>query len=190
MQNGMGMGLLSLEHGRTAYRADFFVYGAVVAGLAAALLWRGPRGSGLADLGWIVTGLWLWTLLEYGLHRFVLHGPQPFRRWHGEHHARPSALIGLPTLFSASLFAVLVYAPAWLIGGGWRASALTLGVLLGYLGYAYMHHAVHHWPARSAWMLERKRWHAHHHHAKTDPQCFGVTVSFWDRVFGSGPRAR
>ncbi len=184
------MGLLSLEHGRAAYRADFVLYGAAVVALATTLLWRGPRGQLATELGWVACGLALWTLMEYALHRFVLHGPQPFRRWHGAHHQRPTALIGLPTIASAALFGVLVFAPARLALGTWHASALTLGVLLGYLAYAVAHHATHHWPARTPWTQQRKRWHALHHHAKEHPQCFGVTVSFWDHVFGTQPRAR
>ena len=43
-------------------------------------------------------GLVAWTLLEYVLHRFVLHGMQPFQAWHAEHHRRPQALIGTPTV--------------------------------------------------------------------------------------------
>jgi hypothetical protein len=61
-------------------------------------------------------GLVAWTLLEYALHRFVLHGLQPFRTWHAEHHRRPRALIGTPTILSATLIAALGGHPA----SGWR----------------------------------------------------------------------
>ncbi|MDX5446368.1 MAG: hypothetical protein LPJ87_09975, partial [Zoogloeaceae bacterium] len=30
----------------------------------------------------LIAGLVSWTLLEYLLHRFVLHGRGPFQRWH------------------------------------------------------------------------------------------------------------
>ena len=50
--------------------------------------------------------------------------------------------------------------------------------LAGYLGYASVHHALHHWRATSAWMQRRQRWHAQHHRAGAVPGCFGVTSSF------------
>ena len=99
----------------------------------------------------------------------------------------PPPLIFTPTLASATLIAGLVWLPALLVGGLWRACALTLGVLAGYLAYTITHHAVHHWRADNAWLRERKRWHALHHHAPL-PQCFGVTSAFWDRVCGTSPR--
>lgn len=171
-----------------AYRADFVVYGAIVAALAGLLAWRG--GPVAVEGAWVAVGLALWTLLEYLLHRFVLHGLQPFRRWHAEHHQRPTALIGLPTLGSVTLFGTLVLAPAWWVGGPWHAIALTLGVLLGYLAYAATHHADHHASAATGWMRRRQRWHAWHHQARQRPQCFGVTTALWDRLLGSGPPAR
>jgi hypothetical protein len=63
-------------------------------------------------------------------------------------------------------------------------------VLGGYLGYAFTHHATHHWRVDNGWSIRRKRWHAQHHHA-AQPGCYGVTSAFWDPVFGSAaPRAR
>ena len=46
-------------------------------------------------------------------------------------------------------------------------------------------HALHHWHARGRWLKERKRWHALHHRRGEWPACYGVTTSFWDRLFGS-----
>ena len=181
------MALFTLEHSRAAYLADFALYAAAVVALAAFLLLDGPRELLGQNAAFALVGLACWTIIEYALHRFVLHGVEPFRRWHGEHHRRPTALICSPTVMSATLIATLVYLPALWLGGLWRACAFTLGVLVGYLAYAVTHHAVHHWRADSAWLKERKRWHGLHHHVER-PVCCGVTTAFWDHVFGSAAR--
>jgi len=116
----------TMEQSKTAYRADFALYGLAVAGLAATLGLTAPRAAALEAVGLAVLGLAAWTLIEYALHRFVLHGLQPFARWHADHHRRPSALIGASTLLSAALFTALVFLPALAWGGPWRACALTL----------------------------------------------------------------
>jgi len=179
------MGLLSLEHGRSAYRADFALYGAAVAALSFVVVLQAPPARAGEGLVWALAGVVAWTLIEYGLHRFVLHGVQPFQRWHGEHHRRPTALIGIPTLMSGALFGMLVFGPAWLLLGAWRACGLTLGVLLGYLAHSAVHHMVHHGPAAGRWLRGRQRWHAQHHSAAGRSASFGVTSALWDRVFGS-----
>jgi cyclopropane-fatty-acyl-phospholipid synthase len=66
----------------------------------------------------------------------------------------------------------------------WRACALTLGVLISYLGYAITHHAIHHWRIDNAWLKRRQRWHARHHHT-TQTTGYGVTSAFWDQVSGT-----
>lgn len=180
--------LFSLEHSRAAYWADFGCYGLASATMGLALLLASPTGHGLALAGWAAAGMATWTLAEYLLHRFVLHGLPPFNRWHAEHHRRPAALIGSPTLLSASLFAVLAAAPAaWLLGA-WPGCALLFGLVTGYLLYGLSHHAMHHamspalqrWP----WLARRRRWHARHHRAGSSPGGhFGVTSGLWDRVF-------
>jgi cyclopropane-fatty-acyl-phospholipid synthase len=190
------MSILSLEHGRAAYRADFVLYGTVVVLLAVALGLRAPAGHLLGSAATVAAGLAGWTLLEYALHRFVLHGIAPFSEWHAQHHRRPQALIGLPTLASATLFATLVFLPAYLLFGRWHATALLLGMLLGYLAYAAMHHMVHHGPAQAGWLQRRRRWHALHHRglgtpgARTVYGAYGVTSAFWDRRFGTAPAVK
>ena len=181
------MALLALEHSRTAYGADFALYGGAVVILSSLLAWRAPPGlwSMLSLL--VLAGLLSWTLIEYLLHRFVLHGLQPFKGWHEEHHARPTALICAPTLLSAVLFFILVFLPALELGNLWAACAVTLGVVSGYLAYAITHHAVHHWRGNSQWLKKRKHWHALHHACAAEPGRYGVSSSFWDRVWGTGP---
>lgn len=182
------MGLLSLEHSKTAYWADFALYGVVVVGLAAYLWLATPVPQQLAAAVAVLAGLASWTAIEYVLHRFVLHGLLPFRAWHAEHHARPTALICAPTVLSGSLIAGTVFLPLWALAGLVWASAFTLGVLAGYLAYALTHHALHHGRHAGPWLLQRKRWHALHHHAGQQ-RCYGVTSAFWDRLLGTDGRA-
>lgn len=185
------MSLFTMEHSKAAYGADFALYGAAVVLLAAFLLVAGPHGRWLEIVVIAGLGLVSWTLIEYALHRFVMHGLQPFSRWHAEHHQRPTALICTPTILSAMLIAALIFLPALVLSGNlWGACALTFGVLVGYLAFSIMHHATHHWSADSAWLQQRKRWHALHHHSIGQSGCFGVTSAFWDYVFGSARRQR
>ena len=179
------MGIFSLEHGKWAYRADFALYGAAVVLLASVLVLDAPHSQRFAIVGTALVGLLGWSAIEYVLHRFVLHGVQPFQGWHAAHHERPAALISAPTVLSASLILILVFVPAWLLTDGWSASALTLGVLTGYLAYAVTHHATHHWRGKSAWLKRRKHLHALHHQRIKSPCCYGVTNAFWDNVFRS-----
>lgn len=179
------MPAFAIEHSCARYRADFIAYAVAVATLAAWLSLRAPTGMVWPLLGFALTGLASWSGLEYGLHRFVLHGLQPFARWHEEHHRRPAALIGTPTLVSALLFGLLVALPGVLLLGPWRGGALTMGVLAGYLVYATTHHALHHWKLTNPWWQARKFAHARHHHL-LQPCCFGVTSGFWDTVLRTG----
>lgn len=179
------MDFFTLEHSKMAYRADFVLYGSAIVALATFLLVASPHERRLVNMVLVLTGLVSWTAVEYVLHRFVLHGLQPFRKWHVLHHQRPTALICASTILSATLIAMLVFLPALLLGDLWRACALTLGLLTGYLGYAITHHAIHHWRADNAWLIRRKRWHALHHHNLAQPGCYGVTSAFWDYVFDS-----
>ena len=179
------MPAFAIEHSPTRYHADFVAYALAIAALSAWLAWRAPAGLAWPLLGFALAGLASWSALEYALHRFVLHGLPPFAGWHAEHHRRPAALIGTPTLVSALMFGLLVALPGVLLLGPWRGGALTLGVLTGYLVYATLHHGLHHWRLTSPWWQARKFAHARHHHL-LQPCCYGVTSGFWDRVLRTG----
>ncbi|MCO5977910.1 sterol desaturase family protein [Ideonella oryzae] len=175
------MRLIFLEHSRTAYWVDMLLYCLVIVALGGFVSLSGSAMRHSQSLAWIGLGLCAWTLLEYVLHRFVLHGMPPFRGWHALHHARPTALICTPTFVSGALFAGLVFAPAWALGGLEAACPLTLGVLMGYQLYSFTHHAIHHWRSDNAWLLRRKRQHSLHHGEQ--PGFYGVTSALWDHVF-------
>jgi cyclopropane-fatty-acyl-phospholipid synthase len=191
------MSLLSMEHSPAAYRLDFALYTFLCAANATALVASRPGGSTLELLLWVIGGGVLWSLLEYLLHRFVLHGVAPFSDWHGLHHQRPAALIASPIVLSLSLFLILGTLPAWWLIGLWPALALTLGLMTGYLLYSLAHHATHHsttvWIRNSSWIRQCRIRHAMHHSAHHleargeihRPCHFGVSNSLWDGVFGT-----
>jgi len=185
------MTLIELEHSPSAYRLDFVLYGLTSLAMAAALVFGSPAGSAWTLVAWVLAGGLRWTLAEYLLHRFVLHGVSPFKDWHAEHHRRPTALIGTPTWITATLFVTVAALPAWALLGAWPACALTFGLLTGYLVYGLTHHATHHGVPglgrRSAWLARRRRWHAQHHAARGAvlPGHYGVSLSLWDHAFGT-----
>ena len=193
------MSLFSLEHGKLAYWSDFVFYGVVVSLLLSWIVFASAAGHGVANTAantaastaasaaLVLLGLASWSLLEYLIHRFLLHGVAPFSEWHARHHLRPTALISAPTVLSATLFALLVFLPLFALGGMWASSAFFLGVLAGYLAYALVHHATHHWRAGSAGARRRKRWHALHHRHAEQGCCYGVSSGLWDRVFATTP---
>jgi cyclopropane-fatty-acyl-phospholipid synthase len=182
------MGLLTTEHGKPGYLADVVLYAVAVAVLAVLLAVVAPYERRPEFVALALLGLVTWTLVEYMLHRFVLHGMRPFRTWHEEHHLRPRALIGTPTILSAALITLLVFIPMLLLSEVWRASALTFGLLSGYLIYAIFHHATHHWRAGNTFTRRLSRSHTLHHHQVGPPAWFGVTSPLWDIVFGTCAR--
>ncbi len=175
---------ISLEYSRAAYRADFLVFSAVTLGLLVGLPFAARPGQGMVLAALVAAGFCSWTLIEYLVHRFLMHGVDPIRRWHAEHHRRPAALIGSPTVVSVPLLFGVVFLPLWAWSDVAHATALTLGIFGGFLLYSATHHAVHHWRPASGWLQERQRWHALHHRSRY-PACYGVSSAFWDHVFGS-----
>jgi sterol desaturase/sphingolipid hydroxylase (fatty acid hydroxylase superfamily) len=170
------------------YQADFIAYPVLIAGAALRSLWREPAMSGAAWLGEITMGLLAWTLLEYMLHRWVLHRVPPFCRLHSQHHEHQGALIGTPTWVSAPLF-LAVWAVVSRAEGSSEACALVAGLMTGYLVYAFIHDAVHHRAVRQGtWLHRAKVWHALHH--RPGAHCnFGVSSRLWDAVFRTTSRS-
>lgn len=142
-------------------------------------------------------GVFLWTLAEYTLHRFVFHF-HPRVPWqeritflfHGVHHAQPmvKTRLVMPPAVSIPL-AVLFY---WLFhtffyGVGLSAwfAPVFAGFTAGYIAYDMIHYATHHFPVRGYFRFLK----LHHmrHHFKTPDQRFGVSSPLWDWVFGTLP---
>jgi len=137
---------------------------------------------------WIVlyvAGLASWTLVEYLLHRVLFHHAPVLSQVHENHHHAPQDLIGTPAWASLLVGLVAVAIPAWKAFGFQLATAMTAGLVTGYLWYVFVHYATHHWqPRRGSYLYRARLRHARHHHQSHSGN-FGVTTSVWDRVFGT-----
>lgn len=142
-----------------------------------------------------VLGLFLWTLGEYTLHRFLFHhhptSPRQqriFFLFHGVHHAQPQDKTRLVMPFPVSIpMAILFVGLFYLILGvllkvpQWVAP-LTAGFLIGYLAYDLTHYATHHFSMRRGYARFLKRYHMAHHYKNPESR-YGVSSPVWDWVF-------
>ena len=171
---------------KTAYYADFAIYALMVVWLAILASLTPGWPQRLLWLAMFATGLALWTLLEYLLHRWVLHRVPLIAPLHTEHHRAPRALVGTPTWLSLAIIWGAFFLPLWRVGSFIIASGLTAGVMGAFLWYGVVHHVIHHGRPRAlaAWLSDSKRRHLRHHFSSR-PVNFGVTTALWDHLFGT-----
>ena len=156
---------------------------------AAAFGWLGAtryRGSIALAALLVVGGFLSWTLIEYLLHRWVLHGWPTAAREHAKHHRDTRALISTP-LMTIPLCAVMVLAVLAFATSIGTAALATFGLYLGYNYFVIVHHLQHFHPellARSSLFGRNLRLHQLHH--RHPDRHFGISSSIWDRAFGSG----
>ena len=143
--------------------------------------------SGIDRLYLVVLGLAAWTLLEYLVHRIVFHLHSVGRRLHQLHHDNPSDPDAERSSLSTPLLALPVGYLLIVSAGLEDGSAIFAGLLLGYLAFIVIHHAVHRRPIEPGSLLySAKMRHLTHHRIES---CnFGVTTDFWDIVFRTSAR--
>jgi sterol desaturase/sphingolipid hydroxylase (fatty acid hydroxylase superfamily) len=171
---------------KTAYYADFALYAMVLSVLIPAST---LSTSWTQRIHWFVAftaAAASWTLLEYLLHWFVLHRLPIFSPMHAVHHASPRAYVGTPTWVTLGIIWLVVFVPTWRGVSFNVASGLTAGMMMGFLWYGIVHHAIHYRRPRllASWIPAATRRHLRHHHSG-QPGNFGVTIPLWDHVFGT-----
>ncbi len=137
-----------------------------------------------------VSGIIIWTLTEYVLHRFVFHlkpiGPLTERfvfLFHGLHHDDPND----PTrLVMPPVPAILIMALIWGFFALFIPENFMTGFMaffiVGYLCYDYIHYGTHHFKMTGKVGRYLKKFHLQHHfrHEKAK---YGVSSPLWDYVF-------
>lgn len=144
-----------------------------------------------------VCGIFIWTLMEYSLHRFLFH-MKTESYWantfhyllHGCHHKHPMDALRL--VFPPAATAILCV-PLWsifrLLSTHRVTPALFGGVLLGYVMYDITHYYLHHGQPSTTVPKNLKKYHLNHHF-RAQTKGFGITSSLWDHVFGTCPQPK
>lgn len=145
-----------------------------------------------AFFGYAALGLFVWTLTEYVLHRFVFHFV-PKAKWalrlhfifHGVHHDYPNDAKRLVMPPSASIpMALTLYLLFSLLLSGGALHAFFAAFLVGYLFYDISHYALHHFNFKSEFWKKLKKHHMLHHYSD-HTKGYGVSSALWDKIFGS-----
>jgi hypothetical protein len=129
-------------------------------------------------------GCLTWGLLEYALHRWILHGPITVaRRAHMRHHYDSKDLISTP-IFVIAVGAVGLWLLLSLLAPRSLTAVFVGGTYAGYNYFAWVHHLQHHHGpllARVGYFRTLTDRHMVHHGAATSN--FGISTGLWDRVF-------
>jgi len=148
-------------------------------------------------LGLFVFGLFFWTFAEYILHRYVFHwvsDSKVVQRFHfimhGSHHQFPrdkSRLLmpPVPGLIMASLLFGIFYSIFYVLEISDLSFGFFSGFFCGYLMYSFVHRAIH--VKRPPKQFKHIWLHHNIHHYKHPDKAFGVSNTFWDKVFGTMP---
>ena len=168
--------------------------------IALFLLWRSitqfDLGAGeLALLAF--AGVFVWTLSEYCLHRFLFHYPAKSKlgKWlvflfHGNHHHDPKdkTRLVMPPAGAVLIMAVL-YLMFGLVIPDPYLEPFCAFFIMGYLVYDYIHYATHHFPMRNKVAKYLKHYHLKHHFSGEEGR-YGVSSPAWDLVFGTSCKER
>jgi sterol desaturase/sphingolipid hydroxylase (fatty acid hydroxylase superfamily) len=166
-------------------------YVAMISDLIAALAFLGfgihrLSGSMSAAGAVVLLGFLSFGFLEYSMHRWVLHGLRSAaRRGHGQHHARPAALIAMPAFVAVGV-AFGIWELLSLVCPSASAALFVFGLYAGYNYFALFHHWMHHRRSASGrdsyWRRLDRSHHVHHQCPNVN---FGVSTRIWDRIFGT-----
>jgi sterol desaturase/sphingolipid hydroxylase (fatty acid hydroxylase superfamily) len=181
------------RHIRYRFLLQAFLCYVPMAGALGFWAWHATGLPEVANLALMAGGLLVWTLMEYMLHRFLLHArPQApallsvVEKLHLGHHRDPhdEAKITVPVWGSLPIAGGLLVVFR-LAAGSWELAALLMtGSVAGYLYYEAVHFWIHCGSRGGRWVARRR---AHHflHHFKGQRRCFGVSTPLWDHVMGT-----
>ncbi|CAN2389329.1 fatty acid alpha-hydroxylase activity [Pristimantis euphronides] len=140
-------------------------------------------------------GMMIWSLMEYGIHRYVFHTNPPASNYflitlhfmlHGQHHKAPfdSSRLVFPPV-PASFVIIPLYLAVQVLFPQVVGLSLFVGGLFGYVAYDMTHYYLHYGsPAKGSYLAWLKSYHVRHHfeHQNTG---FGITSTLWDRPFNT-----
>lgn len=142
----------------------------------------------------VAIGIFLWTIAEYLIHRYIFHG-HPTAEWakkihytfHGIHHDYPqdSMRLVMPPPVSIPLCILFYFFFKWILmplGFYNLHHAMFSGFVAAYLFYDMMHYYSHHGTSKNKYFNMIKEHHMKHHYKEPDAG-FGFTSKLWDKIF-------
>lgn len=154
--------------------------------LGIALLFEGLQYRNISSTDVSLTtllGLFIFSYLEYAVHRWLFHGSiKAFVEGHRSHHLNPQGYDALPFFLPALVILSLIGIFILLLLMSY-AFLLSGAVAFGYVTYGLSHYSIHHIRFRP---LLARRWAAKHliHHRHPERN-FGVTTPLWDILLGT-----
>ena len=155
-----------------------------------------PNISILKFVLFFVLGIFIWTFMEYSLHRWAFHFEAKTKTQkrilflvHGVHHDYPqdSKRLVMPPAVSLILAVItysVIYGITSLFGAEYLVPAIFAGVVSGYLYYDMVHYSQHHMKIKNPYYKDLKEYHMKHHYQEPN-LAFGISNKFWDRIFGT-----
>jgi sterol desaturase/sphingolipid hydroxylase (fatty acid hydroxylase superfamily) len=195
------------------FRSDFLEFFSHISPVAVAILWtpivlfflrRSVIDVQKGTPWWVLpiglfTGWFVWTFVEYTMHRFIFHYhprterlKRMFFMVHGVHHAQPmcrTRLVMPPALsvpLALAFYGLFHYVMNVVMGLQLWFNPVFAGFLGGYLIYDLMHYNLHHSRVKNGAFFTLRKHHLRHH-GRRDYLRFGVTMPLWDHVFGTMP---
>ncbi|REA63266.1 fatty acid hydroxylase [Dyadobacter luteus] len=173
------------------YSVPLFIFIPVIGYFSWSALFPGKM-SLLSFAAYYSGGLFIWSLTEYVMHRFVFHFTPKGKLmerihfiFHGVHHDYPNDAMRLVMPPSVSIpLATGFYFLFSLFFTEFPLAAFFSGFITGYLFYDMTHYALHHASFKNEFWKKLKKHHMVHHYSDSE-KGFGVSSNFWDKIFGS-----
>ena len=156
------------------------------------LLFSFGTTSFTSELPFLLFGVFMWNVMEYGFHRFIFHNralkssvKKRVAHGHITHHRNPDKKddLILPLTLTVPVSIVYFLVVAAFAGFG-HASFAYAGIIGTYFIYEYMHYRAHHVPSKSGFFKYMQTYHLSHHQ-KYPNKRFMVTSPIFDYLFGT-----
>ncbi len=191
-------GVVLADHARVA-RRRFYPVTILFSTFALAVVVPALALHPLAASPYLASGVVFWTLLEYLVHRHVLHGRFPdgpgflkhrvhqfFDTMHADHHRRPWDGMYINGYLDAIPFGVLFAATAFALSTWYKAPVFVAALLQCYVIEEWVHYSVHFHHFNSPYWRYIRHHHWQHHKSRGGVEKgFGLTSGLWDEVLGT-----
>jgi hypothetical protein len=133
------------------------------------------------DIALFVTGVFVWTFVEYLIHGWLSHTFRTFAmHLHAVHHRDASAVFTV----RAWVPTAVVWAVALFLFRLTPGTILFSGAVAGFIAYEIVHYRIHFRRPLGGFEKYLRSRHLVHHEYYPN-RCFGVTSAIWDLAFGT-----